>query len=133
VLLYERFTGPAITTRRQEDLRRARRRRTGAPGDQEESRRRQRPDRRAGFAGGGPVRERAVPSAALQTFEDKKRSTIDAMAYSAAVGLTAHLDEVLFPTRAAAPDQILSNLDQYRMYDRGSRCIARARRSSGCR
>jgi predicted amidohydrolase YtcJ len=54
----------------------------------------------------------------MQTFEDKKRSTIDAMAYSAAVGLTAHLDEVLFPTPGPLhPNQILSNLDQYRMYD----------------
>jgi predicted amidohydrolase YtcJ len=40
------------------------------------------------------------------------------MAYSAAVGLTAHLDQVLFPTPGPLhPNQILSNLDQYRMYD----------------
>ncbi len=53
-----------------------------------------------------------------QTFEDKKRSTIDAMAFSAAVGVTAHLDETLFPTPGPlAPTQSLSNLDQYRMYD----------------
>jgi predicted amidohydrolase YtcJ len=54
----------------------------------------------------------------MQTFEDKKRSTLDCMAYSASVGLTAHLDEVLFPTPGPLhPNQILSNLDQYRMYD----------------
>jgi hypothetical protein len=40
------------------------------------------------------------------------------MAYSASVGLTAHLDQVLFPTPGPLhPSQILSNLDQYRMYD----------------
>jgi amidohydrolase family protein len=40
------------------------------------------------------------------------------MKYSASVGLTAHLDEVLFPTPGPLhPNQILSNLDQYRMYD----------------
>jgi hypothetical protein len=40
------------------------------------------------------------------------------MAYSASLGLTAHLDEVLFPTPGPLnPGQILSNLDQYRMYD----------------
>ena len=54
----------------------------------------------------------------MQTFDDKKRSTLDAMAYSASVGLTAHLDQVLFPTPGPLhPNQILSNLDQYRMYD----------------
>jgi predicted amidohydrolase YtcJ len=53
-----------------------------------------------------------------QTFEDKKRSTLDAMAFSASVGVTAHLDETLFPTPGPlAPTQALSNLDQYRMYD----------------
>ena len=54
----------------------------------------------------------------LQTFDDKKRSTLDAMNYSTSVGLTAHLDQVLFPTPGPLhPSQILSNLDQYRMYD----------------
>ena len=40
------------------------------------------------------------------------------MNYSASVGLTAHLDQVLFPTPGPLHQtQILSNLDQYRMYD----------------
>jgi predicted amidohydrolase YtcJ len=72
----------------------------------------------AGFAGGGPSASALFHLRRLQTFEDKKRSTLDAMAYSASVGLTAHLDEVLFPTPGPLhPSQILSNLDQYRMYD----------------
>ncbi len=53
-----------------------------------------------------------------QTFEDKKRSTLDAMNRSAEVGLTALLDDVLFPTPGPLqPNQALSNLDHYRMYD----------------
>jgi predicted amidohydrolase YtcJ len=72
----------------------------------------------AGFAGGGPSASALFYMRRLQTFEDKKRSTIDAMNYSARLGLTAHLDQVLFPTPGPLhPDQILSNLDQYRMYD----------------
>jgi hypothetical protein len=72
----------------------------------------------AGFAGGGPSASALFHLRRLQTFEDKKRSTADAMAYSVSVGLTAHLDEVLFPTPGPLhPNQILSNLDQYRMYD----------------
>ena len=72
----------------------------------------------AGFAGGGPSASALFYMRRMQTFEDKKRSTTDAMNYSASVGLTAHLDQVLFPTPGPLhPDQILSNLDQYRMYD----------------
>jgi len=72
----------------------------------------------AGFAGGGPSASALFHLRRLQTFEDKRRSTNDAMRYAAAVGLTAHLDQVLFPTPGPPhPSQILSNLDHYRMYD----------------
>jgi len=72
----------------------------------------------AGFNGGGPSASALFYLRRLQTFDDKKRSTMDAMKYSASVGLTAHLDQVLFPTPGPLhPNQILSNLDQYRMYD----------------
>jgi hypothetical protein len=41
----------------------------------------------------------------MQTDADKRRSTLDAMNYSTALGLTAHLDQVLFPTPGpAAPE-----------------------------
>jgi len=69
-------------------------------------------------AAGGPSPSALFHLRRLQTFEDKKRSTLDMMAYSASVGLTTHLDQVLFPTPGPLhPSQILSNLDQYRMYD----------------
>ena len=119
VLLYERFTGPAVTNtlgKKYFDAVDA-----GAPVH---------PDIKkinvsaagsiaaAGFAGGGPSASALFLLRRMQTFEDKKRSTLEAMRYSASVGLTSNLDQVLFPTPGPLhPSQILSNLDQYRMYD----------------
>jgi predicted amidohydrolase YtcJ len=119
VLLYERFTGPAVTNtlgKRFFDAADAGPKvhpnvapiRVGENGA----------IAAAGFAGGGPSASALYYLRRLQTFDDKKRSTMDAMKYSASVGLTAHLDQVLFPTPGPLhPNQILSNLDQYRMYD----------------
>jgi predicted amidohydrolase YtcJ len=54
----------------------------------------------------------------LQTWEDRLRSTDDAMKYSVSQGLTSALDQVLFPVVGPpTPSQVLSNLDGYRMYD----------------
>jgi len=119
VLLYERFTGPAVTNSLGKrffdaadaaapvhpDIKKINVAENGAIAA-------------AGFAGGGPAASALFLMRRMQTFEDKKRSTIDAMTYSASVGLTSHLDQVLFPTPGPLhPSQILSNLDQYRMYD----------------
>ena len=72
----------------------------------------------AGFVGGGPSASALYYLRRMQTFDDRKRSALDAMSYSASVGLTTHLDQVLFPTPGPLhPAQILSNLDQYTMYD----------------
>jgi predicted amidohydrolase YtcJ len=119
VLLYERFTGPAVTNtmgKRFFDAADA-----GAPAH---------PAIKkiavsdagaigaAGFAGGGPAASALFLLRRVQTAEDKRRSTLDAMAYSASVGVTTLLDDVLFPTPGPLdPGQVLSNLDHYRMYD----------------
>ena len=53
-----------------------------------------------------------------QTLESKMRGTIDAWRYSAALGLTAHLDQVgLGVPGPIAPNQSLAAFDPYRMYD----------------
>jgi predicted amidohydrolase YtcJ len=119
VLLYERFTGPAVTNSLGKKL-----------FDQMDAAAPVHPDIKrvavaedgtiaaAGFQGGGPAASALFHLRRLQTFNDKMRSTTEAMDYSTAVGLTAHLDQVLFPTPGPLhPNQILSNLDQYRMYD----------------
>ena len=72
----------------------------------------------AGFGTGGPSASALYLLRRMQTFADRLRSTLDAMNYSTSVGLTTHLDQVLFPTPGPLhPTQILSNLDQYTMYD----------------
>ncbi|HYR90884.1 MAG TPA: amidohydrolase family protein [Terriglobia bacterium] len=119
VLLYERFTGPCATNSLGK-----------AFFDAADAGAKVHPDiakvnvsengviAAAGQAGGGSSPSALYYLRRMQTFEDKKRSTLEAMKYSAAVGLTAHLDQVLFPTPGPLhPNQILSNLDQYRMYD----------------
>jgi predicted amidohydrolase YtcJ len=119
VLLYERFTGPCVTNSAGKKI-----------FDSIDAAKPVHPDVKpvnvaadgaiaaVGFAGGGPSASALFHLRRMQTMADRRRSTLDAMAYSAEVGLTSHLDQVLFPTPGPLhPNQILSNLDQYRMYD----------------
>ncbi len=70
------------------------------------------------IASGLPGRTALYILRSEQTFEDKKRSTRDAMAESARLGLTALLDQVLPPAPGPInPGQSLSGLDHFRMYD----------------
>jgi len=118
VLLYERFTGPCATNSMGKaffdavdaappihpDIKKINVSPTGAIAG-------------AGQAG-NPSASALFLLRRIQTFADRKRSTVDAMNYAASVGLTTHLDQVLFPTPGPLhPSQILSNLDQYKMYD----------------
>ena len=118
VLLYERFTGPCATNSMGKaffdaidaappvhpDIKKINVSPTGAI---------------AGAGqGGNPSASALFLLRRMQTFADRKRSTVDAMNYAVSVGLTTHLDQVLFPTPGPLhPSQILSNLDQYKMYD----------------
>lgn len=80
------------------------------------------------IAGGTPnMANRALYHLRIrQTFDDKKRSAVDAMAFSASLGLTTVLDQVL-PAKATGtldpasldpqPTDALFNLNHFRMYD----------------
>ncbi len=80
------------------------------------------------LAGGSPsMANRALYHLRVrQTLDDKKRSALDAMAYSASCGITSVLDQVL-PAKATGtqdpstlepqPTDALFNLNHFRMYD----------------
>ena len=80
------------------------------------------------IAGGNPnMANRALYHLRIrQSFEDKKRSALDAMAFSASVGITAVLDQTLVAVATGTldpasldplPTHALFNLNHYRMYD----------------
>ncbi|HYQ93405.1 MAG TPA: amidohydrolase family protein [Burkholderiales bacterium] len=80
------------------------------------------------IAGGNPnMANRALYHLRIrQTFEDKKRSALDAMAFSASVGLTTVLDQTLVAAATGTldpasldpqPTHPLFTLNHYRMYD----------------
>jgi predicted amidohydrolase YtcJ len=80
------------------------------------------------IAGGNPNQANAAlyHLRIRQTFEDKKRSALDAQAYSASVGITAVLDQTLVARADGTlnpalydpqPTDALFTLNHYRMYD----------------
>jgi hypothetical protein len=74
------------------------------------------------IASGDPSRAALYHLRIRQTFDDKKRSARDAMAFSAQVGITAMLDQTLVAVgdggpRDPQPTHGLPTLDHYRMYD----------------
>ena len=89
----------------------------------------------AGFTGGGPSASALFLLRRMQTFEDSKRSTLDAMNYSASVG----------PDRASGPGVVPDARVRFTPTRscptsistactiRGSRCTARAAPSSACK
>jgi predicted amidohydrolase YtcJ len=71
------------------------------------------------IAGGGmpnPSTRALAALRALQTFEDQKRGTRDAMRYAASLGLTTHFDQGGFPATGTDADGA-AHFDPYRAYD----------------
>src|SRR3990172_3525884 len=78
--------------------------------------------------GGNPSQANLAlyPLRVRQTVEDKKRSALDAMAFSARVGITTNLDQTLVAVATGTlnpasldpqPNHALFNLNHFRMYD----------------
>jgi predicted amidohydrolase YtcJ len=69
-----------------------------------------------GFGAASPATRALFELRQLQTLEDEKRGTIDAMRYAASVGVTTHLDQGGFPA-THTPTDGAAHFDRYRAYD----------------
>jgi predicted amidohydrolase YtcJ len=69
-----------------------------------------------GFQTPNPTTKALFALRQLQTLEDQKRGTRDAMRYAASVGITTHLDEGGFPSAHDDTDGA-AHFDEYRAYD----------------
>ena len=69
-----------------------------------------------GFGAASPATEALQALRQLQTLEDQKRGTMDAMRYAASVGVTTHLDEGGFPA-TGTPTDGAAHFDRYHAYD----------------
>lgn len=66
--------------------------------------------------GSNPATQTLYALRSIQTFEDQKRGTVDAMRYAASLGLTTHLDQGGFPLTGTDADGA-ANMDPYSGYD----------------
>jgi len=69
-----------------------------------------------GFATPNPTTRALYALRQMQTLDDQKRGTVDAMRYAASVGVTTHLDQGGFPATGTAADGA-AHFDRYRAYD----------------
>ncbi len=69
-----------------------------------------------GFQTPNPTTQALFELRKLQTLDDQKRGTLDALRYAASLGLTTHLDEGGFPAAGTAADGA-AHCDVYHCYD----------------
>ena len=109
VYIHESFAGPAATNSLGKAFFDSRGIEVGAGGAD------------AGFIAGGfqtpnPATRALHELRLLQTLDDHKRGTLDAMRYAASLGITTHLDQGGFPAAGTAADGA-AHFDRYRAYD----------------
>ena len=69
-----------------------------------------------GFQTPNPTTRALFELRKLQTLDDQKRGTLDALRYAASLGITTHLDQGGFPATGTAADGA-AHFDRYRAYD----------------
>ena len=69
-----------------------------------------------GFGGESPATRALYALNQLETLEDHKQGTLDAMRYAASLGLTTHVDDGGFPATGTETDGA-AHFDPYRAYD----------------
>jgi predicted amidohydrolase YtcJ len=69
-----------------------------------------------GFQTPNPTTQALFELRKLQTLDDQKRGSVDALSYAASLGLTTHLDQGGFPATGTAADGA-AHFDRYRAYD----------------
>jgi len=69
-----------------------------------------------GFQTPNPTTRALYALRQMQTFEDMKRGTLDAMRYAASLGVTTHLDQGAFPSAGNDTDGA-AHADEYHVYD----------------
>ncbi len=99
------FAGPSVTNSRGKSFFESRGVEVGADG---------------AIAGGFPLPNAATRALhalrQLQTLDDQKRGTLDALRYAASLGITTHLDQGGFPAAGTDADAA-AHFDEYRAYD----------------
>jgi predicted amidohydrolase YtcJ len=105
VYIQQSFSGPSVTNSRGRAFFTSRGIEVGADGSLG-----------GGFQTPNPTTRALFALRSLQTLEDQKRGTREAMAYAASVGITTHLDEGGFPATGTETDAA-AHFDEYRAYD----------------
>ena len=104
VYIQQSFAGPAVTNSRGRAFFAERGIEVGADGSI------------AGGATPNPSSRALHALRGLQTLEDQKRGTLDALRYAASLGLTTHFDQGGFPATGTDADGA-AHFDEYRAYD----------------